>query len=214
MPLPTVDLVKMNLVGHSPSGEMFNVGLWLAPTVSPTQAQLDTMATDIAALITATAWTNIRTAIPSSAGYDLVRLYSYPAGFQKAQKVAEAPITGIVGSGTNYHPLQSAMVVTTRTGVPGQRSRGRFYMPAFAVPLQSDCQLGTSTLSGILNEWKTFINAVNQVANVQSATVVSQAGSGSNWLITQLTADSRLDIQRRRANREVPTFKAAYSVTL
>jgi len=214
MPLPTVDLVKMNLVGHSPGGEIFNVGLWLAPTVTPSQAQLDTMATDIAALITTAAWTNIRTAIPATAGYDLVRLYSYPSGQARAQKVSEAPIATLVGSGVNYHPLQSAMVVTTRTGVPGQRSRGRFYMPAFAVPLQSDCQLGTSTLSGILNEWKTFINAVNQVTNVFSCTVVSQVGAGSNYLITQLTADSRLDTQRRRANREVPTFKASYNITL
>ena len=88
MPLPTVDLVKVNLVGHLPGSEVFNWGFWLAPSVDPTQSQLNTMATDIAALITSTTFSYAKSMIDSSSGYDKVRLYSYPSGFQTAQKVA------------------------------------------------------------------------------------------------------------------------------
>jgi len=214
MPLPTVDLVKVNLVGHLPGSEVFNWGFWLAPSVDQTQSQLNTMATDIAALITSTTFSYAKSMVDSSSGYDKVRLYSYPSGFQTAQKVAEADITGVTGTGTSYHPLQAALVVTTQTGTPGGRNRGRYYLPASAVSLGSDHQIASATLLNVTLEQQTFLNAVNQVTNVLSACVVSRVGIGSNRYITQIVADSRLDVQRRRANKETVTAKSVRAITL
>ncbi len=214
MPLPVGYYTRINIVGHLKGGEIFNWGLWAQHNALQTQTDLNTMASAVAALITATSFATIRSLIDSGEGYDKVRLYHYaPAVSQNAKVVAESNITSVVGSGTTYHPLQSAIVMTLNTGVPGRANRGRAYLPATSVALGTDHQIGSSSLQTVADEFKTFVNAINALTNVLSCVVVSKVGSGNTNVITQIVADTRLDTQRRRANKETVTARVTSTVT-
>jgi hypothetical protein len=213
MPLPAVNLVKVNLIGHLGTQEAFNTGFWLVPTASQTQTTMNSIATGIAALITSTSFVNLRSLLSSGSGYDKVRCYYYPVGAEPATLVSEATISGVVGSGTTYHPLQSSWVVTLKTGIPGQRTRGRMYFPFTAAPLGTDHQFGSSSADTTLTEVQTFFNAVNNLTDVGNVVVVSRMGIGQSNLMKEIAADTRLDEQRRRANKQVATAKVSKTIT-
>jgi len=213
MSFPSTHLVHINLTGHLTGGEQFVTGFWVVTPTYLSQTELNSLATSVAALITATTFATTRSVISSDSGYDKVRLYQYEAGAPKAVKVAEASITGVIGTGTSYQSLQSALVISLRTGIPGARNRGRMYIPWTAAGLGTDHQIGSTSLDAVLAEWQTFFNAVNALTNVDSIQVVSRTGSGAFATVIQLVADTRVDVQRRRANKQTITARVNRTIT-
>lgn len=53
---------------------------------------------------------------------------------------------------------------------------------------------------------RNFINGINTNGTVGLSSIVSQVGTGATASITRVDGDSRLDVQRRRANRELVLF--------
>lgn len=212
MALPVNDLVQVQIVGHLTGGEIFTTGFWLSDTPIATQADANSLAAAIKALITTTSFATIRSAISATSGYDVVRVYSHPDGQELAQFIGESGSTSVVGTGTTYHPLQCALVVTTRTNLAGRRHRGRMYFPWTAAPLGSDHQVGSGSLAPFLAEVDTFLTAVNALTGVGGVAVVSRVGAGEQNPVTAISADTRLDIQRRRANRQVATAEVSLDI--
>lgn len=212
MTMPSGNYSHHQIIGHLQDGEVFNWGYWVSHTAPLTQAQQNAIATGVAGLITSTTFATAKSLIPALAGYDTVRTYSYTTGSPQAYGAAVAQLAAFVGTGTSYHPLQSALVMSLRTPFPGPSNRGRYYLPANAVTLDNRGQIGSGSLASIVAEQKTFLNGVNALTDVDAIGILSKVGTGDFTPVTALIADSRLDVQRRRANKE--SVEARVEVTI
>lgn len=198
--------------GHLPQGEIFTWGFWMggAPT---DQASAQTWVNGVRDEFQIHAKTALCGELPSTAGYDSVTLYSYPSSGSGAAFVAEATIATGAGTSTDpLLPLQCAWVVTLRTGLPGRSRRGRMYIPIIAESLTAH-QLTQGQLDSLLGSVQDFIQGVDNLTTGTNVVVVSQVGAGQANNVTEVSADSRLDIQRRRAEAESVLYTSSQAVT-
>lgn len=190
--------------GTLEGGEIFEWGFWIA--AAPT----DAAAASAQASAIATAYTSaVATGSPAHAlmstgdAITEVRVYSYPTGGPNATYVGTAPLSE-AGSGTSTCPNQVAVCVTLETGLAGRRNRGRVYLPATHPGTLVAGQLGSATVTAVALFMQKFLQNVNSGVG-QPVVVLSQVASLAND-VTVVRIDSRLDIQRRRANRQPATF--------
>lgn len=120
----------------------------------------------------------------------------YPPG-QIAYIGTIAPDTG--PTSTNLHPAQVATVVTfLSTPTPrGRASRGRIYLPPAAStvnPTTGQNGMAASLAAAV----RTWLNALNGLAVLGNASIMSELGTGLSTPITHVRADSLYDTQRRR----------------
>lgn len=151
----------------------------------------------------------------SSTNVKGARCYAYPDGGPNATYAGEylAP-SPTAGSKTQYLPNQVAMVVTLRTAQSGRSYRGRMYLPCSAGALQtSGSGVGQLTQAPLQALCDDITAAFRDIASSSAGEpcVVSSARSAATP-ITTVTMDTRLDIQRRRANKQTPTGTASSSV--
>lgn len=102
-------------------------------------------------------------------------------------------------SNTNQHPAQCTQVVTfLAEGQPrGRASRGRIYLPCPNAAVSSSD--GTNGLgSALATAVATWLGALNDVADLGQAAIMSSLGSGITAPITQTRGDNLPDTQRRR----------------
>ena len=102
--------------------------------------------------------------------------------------------TPYAGSGAPSKPAQSAMVLSLRTNTPGASGRGRLFLPAINVPLDTTTlRLSTVTTGALLP------NVVSYLRGVQDA--MRDAGDFFPWTSLNLCVVSRSTGQRPLVNR-------------
>lgn len=151
---------------------------------------------------TVTLWNTPALFMPSSHALTGVKLA--PIGVDGKYPPGEiayiADITPDQGpTNTNQHPAQCTQVVTfLAEGQPrGRASRGRIYLPCPNAAVSSSD--GTNGLgSALANAVATWLGALNDVADLGQAAIMSSLGSGITAPITQTRGDNLPDTQRRR----------------
>jgi hypothetical protein len=192
---------KNVLSGTLPGGEIFATAFWCNEAPSDdtaTQAQADNFAGEFN---TAVADTGSPVSFLSSQGqYTDLTVYSYLDDTGKATYSAVSPITGGSGTGNPTMPNQVAIVATLLTGLTGRRRRGRMYFPCLSTTLTNG---QASALPNPFATWlANYFTACNShLGSAASIVVLSQVGGDSRH-VTAISVDTRLDIQRRRADRE------------
>lgn len=188
--------------GTLAGGEIFETGFWLSQ--APTDADAATArAVEIAGHVVSDLLPGVTGLITADSAYTGVRLYAYPTGGPLATFVGEGPITSGPGHGTGSNPLpdQCGLVVTLNTGASGRSHRGRMYLPGNGMPLGADHQLGIDQATSVANAMATFIS--NMVG--EGPVVVLSQLLGTSRPVDSVNVDTRVDIQRRRANRQAVT---------
>lgn len=216
MPIPS-GYSRNVIYGHLAGGEIFNMSLWVNEAPSDqgaAQSQATALANKFAASCT-TPPTGIAptSLMGSDSGYDGVRVYSYTDTSGKAKYIADASV-GKNGTATaaNYLPDQCALVVRLNTAVAGRSATGRIYVPLTRYNVQAGGQLDVSQTGPIAAWWAQLLHDWNTLCSPGHVGVLSQK-NGTYQSATSVVVDSRVDIQRRRANRQAPLFKSSSPVT-
>lgn len=116
------------------------------------------------------------------------------------------------GGGTLRMPTQVAVVASMVTGRPGRANAGRMYLPALGAVINTSARIednGVATLATDVANWLTSVKGAG--AGVFDAelfpAVLSSKGTAAE--ILRVRVGNRLDIQRRRADKE----KEAYALS-
>jgi hypothetical protein len=180
--------------------ETWSFGVRFSPVTgidAVSQAQVDACATP-----TATFWNTAGIFMPSSHSLTGIKLApigtdgKYPPG-EIAYIHDFTPDPG--PTNTNQHPAQCTQVVTfLAEGQPrGRASRGRIYLPCPNAAVSSATG-GNSLGSALATAAATWLSALNDVADLGQACIMSELGSGVTAPITQCRGDDLPDTQRRR----------------
>lgn len=140
------------------------------------------------------------------------RVYVYPAGGPRAAYVGEHIGTPLAGNSSRLLPLQSAVVVSERTGLSGRSNRGRMYLPAANIGAGGNGQLSTAQAQTVADGWATCFSDWNASGDNGTVVVVSPT-HGTHEPVSQIIVDTRLDVQRRRANQEQIVGRGSAAVT-
>lgn len=196
----------MVLHGTMAGGEIWETGFWMSDT-GVTDASL---ANALAQIIAGTLNANDESGALAQMALEFwtlaitwteVRVYGYPAGGTKASFVGSYELpAGVTGTGTTTLPNQVCLVLTLNTGLAGRSHRGRMYIPISKATLDGTSELTSQLLTDFVTTWRTFFSDVN-ASDTGQIVVVSQH-LGAFFPLSSVKADSRLDIQRRRANQQ------------
>jgi poly(3-hydroxybutyrate) depolymerase len=210
MALPA-QVARVAINGHLAQGEVFTTGYWIfAGATLNSQAACDALATFIAGDIVAN---NVgKTVLSTDSAYTDVKVYAYNTGGSAPADFISDKTCALTGSGGGSLPLQAAIVVSLRTAVNTARGRGRMYIPADGATLAAH-QLSTPSPATVGAEWAGHLSRVNANSDTQTVSVVSTAG-GVVHPVLNVIVDSRIDIQRRRANKQSIVSSSTVAVTV
>lgn len=205
MPIPT-GYSRNTIYGHLSGGEVFNMSLWVSEAPldqAAAQTQAQALATALSNNITtpATGASAPNAVMLSDSGYDGVRVYSYTQAGGKASFIGDASVNKVGTATSNILPNQLALAITLQTSVAGRRAKGRIYMPYLSSPLQVGGNIQVATAGGWAKFWAQLIHDWNAAVAPGKVGVLSQT-YGTFQPITSVKVDTRLDVQRRRANRQ------------
>lgn len=138
----------------------------------------------------------------------------YDPSTQQTTRRSYAPV--VAGTATSIHPLNTAMVISLRTGYPrGIASNGRTYYPTTGMPVQNlDGRVSVADQTAFINGAKTMIQAINQAAASQIGTLIrvgvmgqtGKTGSARVGHVERIRCDNRLDTIERRENDQPPNY--------
>lgn len=213
MPIPA-NVARISLTGTLIQGEQFDTSFWVAGGVPANQADANDLAEQVAAIpsLTTIGAGGPRTMLDVTSAYTEVRVYSYPTGGPSASFIGTAAIdpgTGV--SAEASLPLQCCIVASLRTGFAGRSRRGRMYFPVTALSLVSH-QMSEADLDAFAGVMKSIFDAVNAFTDPALVVSVVSQTLGDHSPVATVTADSRIDIQRRRAEGQTELHQS--SVTL
>jgi hypothetical protein len=214
VPIPN-DAVRVSMLGVGPGSEQWDVSFWLNGAAPTGAIGANELAVAIREAWKTTARTAHRALISNDMRWSEFRVYSYPLGGPKAQAIGSALIDTADGTGSAavaQQPLQSCIVATLLTGLAGRRFRGRMYLPATGLLMQSTHLLAASDATTQSSAMANFFGAVNALSTVGNVVVMSQT-AGSSTPVTTIRVDNKVDIQRRRANKLAPTSVVNNTVT-
>lgn len=203
--------VRYTIQAQAPQGEIAAVNLWTMGREVGSQADANLLASSMAATIEAhlTAWNQT---IANDTEWNQVTAYCYPAGGTVAGFIGQSTVEAPGLSTAGMMPLQTCLVVTLLTGNAGRSYRGRLYLPATCVTvMQGTHQLAGNTVDNLAGDWASFLEAVD-FNNCGKPSVVSPTRTSAT-AISALAIDTRLDVQRRRANKQSVTHRATEDVT-
>jgi len=126
-----------------------------------------------------------------------------------------SPNTPTPGASTSTLPWNSASVLSLRTAIPrGRGSNGRVYWPCLSLAVSPGSgRVASAVLNGRVAAFKTFLDALNGLANTYFAgtrvIVASNVGAGVNAPVTSVRSDDRIDSIERRENDQAPLYVAA-----
>lgn len=126
------------------------------------------------------------------------------------------PVAG-GGSGGPFNTLQAACVMSLVTAVPrGIASKGRVYRPAINSNPDTGFRWALATMNSAVNTFSAMLSALDgsalgQLAVMSKGTPAFPAGAIN--LVTGVKADTKPDVQRRRAKQLVGAYTAVYNVT-
>lgn len=203
---------RLAITGRGPGAEIWqtSIGLVAVGSGPGTQAALQAQANMIEPLVN-TWWTSVKTKVDPSYSYTGISIYQYIAPVTVAQLQARVDRTAVPGTLANGGcPIDTAMVHTLGTGIPGRSTRGRMY-----VPYHDACVVGTglwptaqpATWAGFL---KTLLNGIT--GGSAFVPVVISRTHGTQNPITSIKVDNKPDVQRRRENRLNASATAVVSV--
>lgn len=196
---------RIVMQGLGPGAEIWQTGLSVIAAPLPgTQAALQTDCNALEPFFN-TFWGSLKSHIYSSFSYTGVKMYAYSGAATRATLQAQTLRTAVAGTlVANSSPIDTSLVASLRTAVPGRSGRGRMYLPCHDV-----CQptsgnfVGTASADYALAV-KTLANAI---AGYSSYAVAVVSRTTSNWeLVRQVIADNRPDVQRRRENKIIPSI--------
>lgn len=215
MPVPA-HAIKCVFKGAMQGGEVFNHSLWFDYGAQPTQLQLDSLNGVVASTFnTSLNTTAVKANFPTTMTYNTVTSYSYAGGPHVDRVSGPLSLATWIGTGASALPNQCAMVMSIKTGTPGRSFRGRIYLPAPAAgAISSTGQVGNTTINSIGNAWISFLTGM--AAGGGGVPVLHlQVVSATRGVMTSgvsLLIDSRLDVQRRRANKQAVSQVNAFSI--
>ena len=195
---------RVVIKGIGPGSEIFQTGFTTAAITPPSsQAALQTDCNAIAAFCT-TLWNAIKASIYTSYSFTEVDMYQYVWPSTVAQFQAQTLLTANPGTlAVNGSPIDTALVVSLRSQVPGRSGRGRMYLP-----YHGGCLPASGLTSG--TPYTTYATAVKalftSVAGYSSyAPIVASRTHGTWQPPSAILCDNKPDVQRRRENRLLPS---------
>lgn len=206
-PNPVVNIV---FSGSMPGGERFAWGLWADCDIPLTQADANTTAAAVQAAF-ASNNTNLLSLASTNTAYNLVTLTWFNASGLAIKKATQT-LGGVVGTGTVVHQTQSALVVTLITDIAAASYRGRIYLPADGAVLTLGQRTAAQTTATA-----TSIAALLTAINTALPGAGAQLGVYSSKLVNvqpiiAVRVDSRMDVQRRRADKITIVGQATASI--
>lgn len=195
---------KVVIKGTGPGSEIWQTGFTTAAITPPTtQAALQTDCNAISAFVT-TFWNSIKATIFSCYSLTEVDMYQYIWPATKAQFQAQTILTpnagSLVAAGS---PIDTALVVSIRSAVPGRSGRGRMYLP-----YHSTCANASGLVTGTpYNTYGTAVKTLfTSVAGYSSYAPIVPSRTHGTWQPpSSIVTDNKPDVQRRRENRLLPT---------
>jgi hypothetical protein len=163
---------------------------WLAPVDTAMIAFYNTAA------IKSSAW-------DTTTSYGRVAAYQYlAAGNATAQaQVISSGVTGVQAAGA---PSQCSLVISIRSGLGSRDHRGRVYLPMTGRGGWANSgQLASADCNSIATAFKALVNTLNLTTIGGAATTFGIASRGSGFTIAaqDCVIDSKIDTQRRRADK-------------
>ena len=211
MPKPA-GAVRVAWSGIMPGGEIWESSFWTVGNPPADAAAATTLADllwDTFASNSPGPWfTTLQSLCSANTLLNRVRTYVYSGGSDRATFVGEhVSATGLSGASSQVTPNQIALVMTLRSSLAGRAHRGRMYLPATKLGLSTTGNVQDGITAPVANAWATGFGVWN-AASEGKVSVVSSIGAGSSVLVTSVAVDTRPDVQRRRANRQVIDSKA------
>lgn len=125
------------------------------------------------------------------------------------------PING--GTGDGPLPPQISLVTTLLSSASrGLASKGRMYLPGICVGINTSGHIVGGNLTPILENFKTFINAINTTSDAGGTVILASfgrkpplVGGGVNRSVTTVRMGDVYDTQRRRRNAFVENYQSA-----
>jgi len=194
---------KVVLHGTGPGSELWQTGFCVVSSSPPiSQASLQVQCDALVSPVT-TWWNAIKGKISTAYTLQGISMYAYsfptPTALFQAESAAIASPGTLTGTGS---PIDTCLVVSLRTGIPGRSQRGRMYLP---------CHEGATVTTGMLASatatlYNTSTKALFDTANTLTTNkvVVVSRTHGSYETVKSLVADNKPDVQRRRENRLAP----------
>lgn len=202
------NIARCSIHGTSPGGEIWQFSIWVQRDIA-TQADADVMASDAAGAVDDSDLMTLILADDQT--WTGVSAYAYQDESPAAQFVGEAA-RSVTGGASGVASLQTAFVVTLNSDTPGRSGRGRLYLPARRQVAAADALISTAARDGMLTAVQDVINKIN-VSTAPSICVVHSLTKSQDYFITAVSADQRLDVQRRRANRQTTGARAVLAIT-
>lgn len=199
--------------GRLPGGEIFGWSLWTneAPiTVEATQTQANAFRDAFVAADSSVYAPHHLLSADSS--YTGVTTYSYTDASGKAAHIAEAPMNIAGVNAGALLPNQCSVVVSLKTALAGRRHQGRVYLPMTEFSLGAGGELDIGFAGGLAGYFATLIGALNSAIGGPAKVVVLSQVAGTSQPVTATRCDTRVDIQRRRANRQTVQASVLYPV--
>lgn len=125
-----------------------------------------------------------------------------------------APVGGVASSPM---PAQVALVATLQSTLPrGLASKGRMFLPGVNIPVDATGHLPAGSMTSLLANFRTFINAVNSVQDLGGVVVLASRGRGALPVtpgpikaVSTVKLGNVYDTLRRRRNQLVESYSAA-----
>lgn len=181
--------------------DRWSIGLRFPTYTEPTgvtQAQVDAIEAPLR-----TWFTNPSSFIATNHSVDLIKLAPidvtgrYPDGLAAVVKVPSPAMNG--GGAGGSQPPQCSLVLSLVTGVPRGRAHiGRVYPPPLRSAQVANPGLLPADVLSMINQFRTFLNALGGIAGVGIPAVMSKIGSGLSFPVTGVRAGVVIDTQRRR----------------
>ena len=193
------------------TSEVGQFGLKFDSVLPATQTLVDNCATAVSNM-----WSAATTDIGQFHRLSFLRLAAigidgkYVPGTVSFDHTYTSPVPG-GGAAIQLFPLQTAMVMTLKTAAPrGQAHHGRCYLPPIQENLGAVFTWTTSQINNRINTFTAMIQALNLVmpgpATIFSKGTKAAPTVGAKHAITQVNADNKPDVQRRRAKQQPATI--------
>lgn len=206
-------VIKFIFSGTLLGGEVFAHGFQGSAVINETQADLTRICNQVRDLWQANFLTAaIRNYFHTATVWTNLTAYYYSGG-ANTSLTAVAPIA--TGAGTlagSPLPNQLAVVATLLTGVPGRSNRGRSYLPAPNAAQLANGQLPTATATALATQFGAFLTAVKAYNGSEVIPCVASPHTGLIRSLTSVRVDTKLDTQRRRANKTAITSASTVNI--
>lgn len=202
--------IKVIVNGTLPGTEVFAHSQGFDPQFETiTQAEMDHFAEAVwSAFKTNFLTTGVKAGWPNVTTWTGVKAYLLGAGGAAVLTAVSTSASQAGTASTSPCPDQCALVVTQLTGVPGRSHRGRAYLPGPATGALVAGQLNTPTPATVAAAYMAWLQAVADEATTPAVASVLSSTLSSAGHITFVRVDSRLDVQRRRGDKQVVTSTA------